>query len=166
MRADRVLQLRELLDKLSSTAGLVNEEKGLLVQTFTAYLMKKQDWWQSNNAKGGYFWQLFFCNFCKILNLQVQCEVFFLVTSIEQLLFPNVSIRSCSYLREILLRGLCCVHALPFTCMYHFISCLIWLFHIVTYLFVLLDPEEFLNSLLQQVLKADPFLHLKWDLLL
>ena len=28
MRADRVLQLRELLDKLSSTAGLVNEEKG------------------------------------------------------------------------------------------------------------------------------------------
>ena len=28
VRADRVLLLRELLDKLSSTAGLVNEEKG------------------------------------------------------------------------------------------------------------------------------------------
>ena len=28
VRADRVLQLRELLDKVSSTAGLVNEEKG------------------------------------------------------------------------------------------------------------------------------------------
>ena len=28
VRADRVLNLRELLDKLSSTAGLVNEEKG------------------------------------------------------------------------------------------------------------------------------------------
>ena len=29
VRADRVLLLRELLDKLSSTAGLVNEEKGV-----------------------------------------------------------------------------------------------------------------------------------------
>ena len=28
VRADRVLHLRELLDKLSSTAGLINEEKG------------------------------------------------------------------------------------------------------------------------------------------
>ena len=28
VRADRILKLRELLDKLSSTAGLVNEEKG------------------------------------------------------------------------------------------------------------------------------------------
>jgi len=30
VRADRVLQLRKLLDELSSTAGLVNEEKGAL----------------------------------------------------------------------------------------------------------------------------------------
>ena len=28
VRADRVLHLRKLLDKLSSTAGLINEEKG------------------------------------------------------------------------------------------------------------------------------------------
>ena len=28
MRADRILKLRKLLDELSSTAGLVNEEKG------------------------------------------------------------------------------------------------------------------------------------------
>ena len=28
VRADRILKLRKLLDELSSTAGLVNEEKG------------------------------------------------------------------------------------------------------------------------------------------
>ena len=30
MRADRVLQLRELLDKLGSTSGLITEEKGIV----------------------------------------------------------------------------------------------------------------------------------------
>ena len=41
VRADKVLELRELLDKLSSTAGLVNEEKGWLRQFFVKLLF---DW--------------------------------------------------------------------------------------------------------------------------
>ena len=39
VRADRILLLRELLDKLSSTAGLVNEEKGALQTLIPIYFV-------------------------------------------------------------------------------------------------------------------------------
>ncbi|XP_078367475.1 ubiquitin carboxyl-terminal hydrolase CYLD-like [Oculina patagonica] len=67
VRADRVLVLRELLDKLSSTAGLVNEEKdpeeflnSLLQQVLKAdpFLHLKQRDVQEKDSEGAFFYQI------------------------------------------------------------------------------------------------------------
>ncbi|XP_068684418.1 ubiquitin carboxyl-terminal hydrolase CYLD-like isoform X2 [Montipora foliosa] len=67
VRADRVLQLRELLDKLSSTAGLINEEKdpeeflnSLLQQVLKAdpFLHLKSRDVRKKDGEGAYFYQI------------------------------------------------------------------------------------------------------------
>ncbi|XP_015770334.1 PREDICTED: uncharacterized protein LOC107348782 isoform X4 [Acropora digitifera] len=67
VRADRVLHLRELLDKLSSTAGLINEEKdpeeflnSLLKQVLKAdpFLHLKSRDLSMKDGEGAYFYQI------------------------------------------------------------------------------------------------------------
>ncbi|XP_039256844.2 ubiquitin carboxyl-terminal hydrolase CYLD-like [Styela clava] len=66
VRADRIMQLRELLDKLGSVSGLVNEEKDpeeflntLLLQVFKAEPLHELRQGDSNAAHEGYFYQIF-----------------------------------------------------------------------------------------------------------
>lgn len=61
VRADRVMKLRELLDKLSSVSGLTSEEKDPeeFLNSLLAQIMKVEPFLKLSSGQDAYFYQLF-----------------------------------------------------------------------------------------------------------